>query len=43
MFFPATAEEKLIFMEGFIQDIESQEELDKVQKLLDDKKAELNK
>ncbi|MGN1382441.1 MAG: BlaI/MecI/CopY family transcriptional regulator [Eubacterium sp.] len=43
MFFPATTEEKLIFLEGFIQDIETQEELDRVQNLLDKKKAELDK
>lgn len=41
MFFPATPEEKLTFMEGFIKDIEDLDELNSVQKLLDRKKAEL--
>lgn len=40
MFFPATPEEKLTFMEGFIKDIEDLDELNSVQKLLDRKKAD---
>ena len=41
MFFPATPEEKVTFMEGFIKDIDDISELEAIQKLIDQKKAEL--
>lgn len=41
IFFPATPEEKVTFMEGFIKDIDDISELEAIQKLIDQKKAEL--
>ena len=41
MFFPATPEEKVTCMEGFIKDIDDISELEAIQKLIDQKKADL--
>ncbi len=41
MFFPATPEEKDALLEGFIMDIDETSELDSIQKMIDNRRAEL--